>query len=191
MDNSGAAGRIAEAAGYAATPAYVPPADAPPTGTNPAIKSNLSALGGGLAAGERAPVASDSTSAGISIGEGALSGAATGFIASGFNPMGAVIGGGAGLLTSGLNAWLSVGAENKRKSETAALLAEAQTRQDAQDRQKRQDAVEQLGYDRAATERANTEATNTLLHNRLTETIAGSAALRDKYLKSGITSGRV
>jgi hypothetical protein len=160
----------------------------PPPAIDPTVKAGAEGLGAGLAAGEKAIPAYDGTSAAVSVGEGILSGAASGAVGG---VPGALIGGGVGGIVAGVNAFLSVSAENKRKSDTAALLAEAKARQDAQYNQARQDSVEQLGVDRAALERENTIATNTLLHNRLTETIGSNADLRAKYLKTGVTSGRV
>lgn len=138
----------------------------------------------GLTAGESANPSYDATGALVNVGTSALEGAAAGFVAGG--PVGAAVGGGVALVTSGLNAWLSVRDENKRKHDREAILKAAQKRQDKIDNQARMDALQGMAYDRRQTAFQNASAQASVKMQDIWNILKNNQALKDRYLQTGI-----
>lgn len=118
-----------------------------------------SALGAGLKAGEvgAGQPTYDSTDAAVKIGSSTVAGAVAGASVAG--PWGALAGGAAGALEGSLNAWLSLRATKRQRTQMAAL------KQEALERQAKEDAL-------TAEEKA---------YNRSRDAAAGSA---DAYFKT-------
>src|SRR5690606_21265654 len=76
----------------------------------------------------------------------AATGAAMGAVVGG--PVGALVGGGVGAVTGALNAWMSVGQQNKANRERRKLLAEAKAEQNRRDKIARDDALDGLAFER-------------------------------------------
>ncbi len=137
------------------------------------------------AAGQVGP-SYDATSAAVNIGTATASGAASGAMVGG--PVGAAGGGGIGLATPSIQAWMQVEAENKRKAETEKLIREIEEKQAARDKRDRQDSLSQLRYNRkqAAFEKAWGIAA--AQRDAITSLINQNTTLRSRYIKTGIRS---
>jgi hypothetical protein len=97
-------------------------------------------LQAGLAAGQSAGPVFDGTEAAVSIGSSTLAGAASGALAGASigamgGPIGAgvgaAVGAGAALLTSGVNSWLSLRANKRKRRALEAMKKEAEEREKA------------------------------------------------------------
>lgn len=192
--------------GYVAPPAaspamaWTPPAVAPalptPPVATPAKPSALSAMApaiAGLQAGQVGSQAYDTKSGVVSaLGAGA-SGAAAGALAGSVVPgvgtaAGAVVGGGVGLVTGALNAWMTVGKENKANRDRRKVLAEAKAEQNRRDEVARADAVDGLAFERKQI--ADQKRLEEWQRNRglLAESAAKSKSRTDEYISRGYTT---
>ncbi len=122
--------------------APVPATVTPPA---PTIGSYAAPVLAGLQAGQAGLNAYD-TKTGVASALGAA--AAGGLAGATLGPAGAAVGAGAGLLLGGLNAWMSVGRENKANRDRRKLLAEAKSEQNRRDKIARDDAVDGLAFER-------------------------------------------
>jgi len=159
-----------------------------PSIAKPQVKGTLSqslapALGG-LQAGQSVAGATDTTEALVGIGgataAGALSGAAVGGVP------GAVVGGAVGLLTSAINAWMSVKKENKRKRETQKLIKEVEAKQKKAAAIARKDSLLKLRFDRKDTERTNAINAFKMKRQMLTDAINSNQNLKDRFIRTGV-----
>lgn len=153
--------------GYSAralpTPAPAPATTTSPRPTTPSAYTYAAPALAGLQAGQAGLGAYDTTTgvvsalgaAGAGAASGALSGAAIGAMGGPIGAgAGALIGGGVGLVTGALNAWMSVGAQNRARRERKRLLAEAKAEQARRDRIARADALDALAFERRELEEA-------------------------------------
>ncbi len=172
-------------------PSVTPPATTPTAApTITPVSGAASIAYGGLQAGAPAAASYDTKSAVISTlgagAAGAAQGALVGSVVPGIGTgLGAAVGGGIGLVTGGLNAYLSVGKENKNKSDRNKLLAEAERKQAARDKLARSDALSQQAYDRKQTELQKKWAKNLQVRGAIKELVDSGTVERDRYVKTG------
>ena len=138
----------------------------------------------GLGAASQAGESYDTASAVVNVGSSVASAALAGGLAGG--PVGALAAGGTALIASGLNAWLGVRSENKRKSQIAQLEKEARERQDRIDRLARADALSELAYDRKKEAFNAAWVQAQAKQQQIMEAFKNNESLRDKYLQTGI-----
>ena len=189
----------------ALTPLYAPPrgtAPAPAAPTAPAAPSvswlpgkgpqqspysaPLAAGLGGIQAGQVGSQAYDVKSGAVATLGAAATGATTGFLVGG--PLGAAVGGVAGGALGALNAWMSVGKENKANRDRQRLLAEAKAEQQNRDRIARNDAVDGLAYERRAVEESKREEEWKRNLSLIGTARAKSKARQEEYLNRGFTT---
>lgn len=142
--------------GYSApvpsTPAPAPATTTSPRPTTPSAYTSAAPALAGLQAGQAGLGAYDKTTGVASALGAAGAGALTGAMIGG--PVGALVGGGVGLVSGALNAWMSVGAQNRAKRERNKLLAEAKAEQERRDRIARASALDALAFERRELEEA-------------------------------------
>lgn len=138
---------------------------------------------GGLGAGGSAGPSYDGRTAAVNVGAATLSGAATGFMTGGVP--GAVAGGTLGLVTSSLNAWMQVEAENRRRSEMDALIREIEAKEDAREKRDRADQVSNLRYNRKQAELEQAWGVARANRSRINEMIGQNQTLRDRWIQTG------
>lgn len=166
------------------------PAPAPPTQNQPSGLSALAPAISGLQAGQLGSQAYDTQSGIVSTLGAAASGAAAGALAGSVVPgvgtaVGALVGGGIGLVTGGLNAWMSVGKENKANRDRKKLLAEAKAEQKRRDDIARADAVDELAFERKKIEEQKRLAEWQQNRGLLADAAAQSKAQTDEYISRG------
>ncbi len=188
------------AMGY--TPPAAPAAPPPPVvvgapaaaATTPATPSPWQGAGyiaaAGAQAGSPAAAAYDTKSGVASAlgagASGAASGALIGSVVPGIGTAtGALAGGAIGLITGGLNAWLSVGAKNKAERDQNRLLREAEAKQAKRDKIARDDALSQQAYDRKQVELQKRWAKNLQVREAIKGLVADETAGRDRYVATG------
>ncbi len=99
--------------------------------------------------------------------------------------MGAVVGGGIGLITGGLNAYLSVGQKNKAKRDQRRLLREAEAKQERRDKIARDDAVSDLAYTRKQTDLQKQYAKNLQIRQMLQDSAGRDKAADAEFIATG------
>lgn len=173
------------AGGYSGPAAYTAPAvstTTPRPTTTSAYTAAAPAIAG-LQASQMGMGAYDTKSGVVSALGAAGTGAAAGAMVGG--PVGAVIGGGVGLVTGALNAWMSVGQQNKANRERRKLLAEAKAEQNRRDKIARDDALDGLAFERkrlAEQKRLEEWQRNRAL---IAEASAKKKARADEYIARG------
>jgi hypothetical protein len=140
----------------------------------------------GMGAANQMGPSYDGPSAAVNVGTATLEGAVAGGLSGG--PVGAVAGGVLGLATSGINAWMQVGAENKRKAQIDALIAELKQKQTFKDAQGRADDLGQLKYDRKQAEFQKAWGLTLAKRDDITNLINDNSTLRSNYIKTGTRS---
>lgn len=165
-------------AGSGRAPKYGP-APVSERATDRAVRGAFSGLGAGGSTGP----SYDAKSAAVNIGTATLSGAAAGYMSGG--PVGAGVGAGLGLLTSSLNAWLQVDAENRRRSEMDALIREQEAKEEAREKRDRADDLSALKYNRKQAELEQAWGVAQANRARVNELLDRNQTLRDRWVKTG------
>ncbi len=173
----------------AVTNPFAATAPAAPTAVTPnPLATPASVLAGGLN-GAPAPAASyDAPSAAVNIGEGVLSGAISGAMVGGVP--GAAAGAAIGLVASGLNAWLGVRSARKQARDQQAILTAAQAKQDARDKQARDDALGQEGYNRDQARKAQLYTVYKDQMAKMGSLVQNSDELKNAWVQNGWASNR-
>ena len=162
---------------------------------NDRVRSIAGPISGGLTAAAQAGPSYDTPSALVNVGTSTLGGVASGAllgakIGAAGGPItalgGAAIGGGVALISSGLQAWLNVSQENKRRREIEKFQKQVQEKRRRQDRlaRLRESAAEKKARRDAALQ--NRWARTLQYRNQINNLIMNSQELRDRYIKTGV-----
>jgi hypothetical protein len=147
--------------------------------TNRAVRGLFAGLGAGGSAGS----SYDGRTAAVNIGASTLEGGVAGFLSGG--APGAAAGATLGLVTSSLNAWLQVDAENKRRSEMDALIREMQAKEDAREKRDRADDLSALKYNRKQAELEQAWGVAQSNRAKVNELLDKNQTLRDRWVQTG------
>ncbi len=139
----------------------------------------------GIQAGQVGAQAYD-TKSGIASTLGA--GVAGGLAGAPGGPLGIAAGAAAGLILGGLNAWMSVGKENKANRDKRQLLAEAKAEQNRRDKIARDDALDGLAYERRQVEEAKRLEEWNRARGLIADARAKSKARKEEYLNRGFVA---
>lgn len=145
------------------------------------FQKSASSIASGLKAGEVGsgqPVY-DNTEAAVSIGAATAAGAAGGAIAGG--PVGAILGAGAGAISGSVNAWLSLRASKRQRSQMRAI------QQEARERQLKEDAMtaEEKEYNRSREAKSGAADAYFKTVSQLERLSTNDSNLKDLFVKRG------
>lgn len=145
------------------------------------FQKGASSISAGLKAGEvgNGQPTYDETDAAAKVASGTVSGAIAGGVAGG--PVGMLLGAGAGALESGVNAWLSLRASKRQRSQMKAIQAEARERQAKEDAM----TAEQKAYDRSKDSKAGAADLYFKTVSQLERLSANDSNLKELFVKRG------
>lgn len=119
----------------------------------------------------------------VGAGSGFLAGAAMGSV--GGLP-GAIIGGTVGLVSGGLNAYLGLRAARRQRREQAKKEAEIKAKTEAREKQARDDAIGQLGFNRRTAAIQSQWAAQEMARGKFFELLQLDNNLRSEFVKQGL-----
>lgn len=175
-----------------------PPAPVAPAPANPnsALAQSVARIAGsaasGFGAGSQVMPTPDATDAALQVGGAVLSGAGTGFIASGGNPIGAVVGGVVGLVSGGLNAYMGTRRARAARRQQERQLTEIRKMQKEEkeegrllDARNRADTLEEKRYQRNLTRVQSVWTAHNAALSRVNDLMKTNAEFRDSFIRGG------